>query len=222
VTPLAGLDERPSAEVIGLAKAIVPFGGLIRSGLQAGETIIINGATGYFGSAAVLVALAMGAGRVVAAGRNAAALNELASLNPRIVPAVLTAEEAADRATLASAAGGRADRALDMLGQATSTATTAAVLRTLGRGGRMVLMGSAAAPLAIGFGEMLANDWEIAGCFMYPKDAPARLAALLASGLLDLSPLRVSSYPLEELPEAIITASTMNDLDCVTVVPAGA
>jgi alcohol dehydrogenase len=219
VTPLARLDARPSSEVIGLAKAMVPFGGLLRSGLHAGETIIVNGATGYFGSAGVLVALAMGAGRVVAAGRNASALNELAALHPRIAPAVLTGDETSDRAALMGATGGCADRALDMLGQATSTATTSAVLRTLRRGGRLVLMGSATAPLAIGFGEMLANDWEVVGCFMYPRDAPARLAALLASGLLDLRPLRVSSYRLEELPEAIAAASKMRDLDCVTIAP---
>src|SRR5580700_7214985 len=73
VTPLAGLDDKPATELIGLAKLIVPFGGLQRSG----DTIIVNGATGYFGSGAVMLALAMGAGRVVAVGRNAAALESL-------------------------------------------------------------------------------------------------------------------------------------------------
>ena len=71
VTPLAGLDDKPATELIGLAKLIVPFGGLQRSGLRGGDTIIINGATGYFGSGAVMLAVAMGAGRVVAVGRNA-------------------------------------------------------------------------------------------------------------------------------------------------------
>jgi hypothetical protein len=60
VTPLTGLDDKPAAELIGLAKLIVPFGGLQRSGLRGGDTIIINGATGYFGSGAVMLAVAMG------------------------------------------------------------------------------------------------------------------------------------------------------------------
>lgn len=47
--------------------------------LQAGETVVINGATGSFGSAAVAVALAMGAARVIATGRNSAALDALAA-----------------------------------------------------------------------------------------------------------------------------------------------
>ena len=77
VTPLTGLDDKPATELIGLAKLIVPFGGLQRSGLRGGDTIIINGATGYFGSGAVMLAVAMGAGRVVAVGRNATALESL-------------------------------------------------------------------------------------------------------------------------------------------------
>src|SRR5258708_562953 len=74
VTPLVGLDGKPATELIGLAKLIVPFGGLQRSGLRGGDTIIINGASGYFGSGAVMLAVAMGAGRVVAVGRKQAAL----------------------------------------------------------------------------------------------------------------------------------------------------
>src|SRR6202023_4189541 len=77
VTPLAGLDDRPATELIGLAKLIVPFGGLQRSGLRGGDTIIINGATGHFGSGAVMLAVGMGAGRVIAVGRNEAALESL-------------------------------------------------------------------------------------------------------------------------------------------------
>jgi len=51
-----------------------PYGGFLRGEFQVGETAIANGASGYFGSAAVLIALAMGAARVVAAGHDRAAL----------------------------------------------------------------------------------------------------------------------------------------------------
>jgi alcohol dehydrogenase len=58
VTPLDGLDDKPATELIGLAKLIVPYGGLQRTGLRGGQTIIINGASGYFGSGAVMLAIA--------------------------------------------------------------------------------------------------------------------------------------------------------------------
>src|SRR5215467_3836913 len=62
VTPLTLLDDTPATELLALAKLIVPFGGLQRSGLRGGETILVNGATGYFGSGGVMLAVAMGAG----------------------------------------------------------------------------------------------------------------------------------------------------------------
>ena len=55
----------------------IPYGGLLAGGLAAGETPLVSGATGNLGSSAVALALAMGAGRVVAPGRNEAALDLL-------------------------------------------------------------------------------------------------------------------------------------------------
>lgn len=52
---------------------LVPFGGLLAAGVQAGQTVVVNGATG---SAAIAVALGMGAGRVIATGRNTTTLAE--------------------------------------------------------------------------------------------------------------------------------------------------
>jgi alcohol dehydrogenase len=51
-TPLHGLDNIPANELLGLAKLIVPFGRLQRGNLQGGQTIIVNGAGGYFASGA--------------------------------------------------------------------------------------------------------------------------------------------------------------------------
>jgi alcohol dehydrogenase len=220
VTPLGGLDAFGADRLIALAKLVVPFGGLLRSGL-AGQVALVNGASGYYGSAGVMVALAMGARRVVAIGRDRSALERLAgTLGPRVVPAALGGDMAADMAAIQAAAQGKADVALDLLGQATSTASTLATLRSLKRGGRLVLMGSAKVPLELGFGEMLGNDWEVVGCFMYPRTAPARLAALVAGGQLDLSPVRVRTFPLDRLPEAIAAAAGMRDLDLTAVAPA--
>jgi NADPH:quinone reductase-like Zn-dependent oxidoreductase len=48
--------------------------------LQAGETVLINGATGFSGKLAVQVARLLGAGRVIATGRNPAVLQALPAL----------------------------------------------------------------------------------------------------------------------------------------------
>jgi alcohol dehydrogenase len=220
VTQLAGLDDRPATELIGLAKLIVPFGGLQRSGLRGGDTIIINGATGYFGSGAVMLAVAMGAGRVVAVGRKQAALQRLRdAFGPRVLPVVVNGDAPKDVASIRHAACGGADAALDLLGSAKSTSTTLASLRALKRGGRLVLMGSAEVPLELSFREMLANDWEVVGQFMYGRTAPGQLAALAAERLLDLPKIIVTRFDLADFRRAVDAAAMMQGLDLTAVVP---
>ena len=218
-TPLRGLDYIPAERLIALAKLVVPYGGLLRGGMEPGQTIIVNGATGYFGSAGVMLAAALGASKVLALGRGRAGLARLASaLAPRVVPVAVTGDHDSDVAAIQTAAGGKADLALDLVGQAASTTTTLAALRSLRRGGRLVLMGSASVPLPVSFGDMLSNNWEVVGNFMYPKTAPGKLAALIAAGLLDLSPIRVRSLAFSQLPDAIQAAVRMRDLDLTAVV----
>jgi alcohol dehydrogenase len=221
VTPLAGLDDRSANELIGLAKLIVPFGGLQRLELGGGQTVIINGASGYFGSGAVLLALAMGAGRVVAVGRKREALEQLAgTLGSRVIPAVVSGDDPSkDLAIIRHAAAGAADGALDLLGRASSTSTTLSSLRALRRGGRLVLMGSATAPLELAFGEMLANDWEVVGQFMYERTAQGQLAALARERLLDLGKINVTAFPLTDFPRAVGAAALMQGLDLTALVP---
>jgi len=50
VTPLDGLDAVPAAQLAALGKFLVPLGGLLRGALQPGETLVVNGASGAFGS----------------------------------------------------------------------------------------------------------------------------------------------------------------------------
>jgi alcohol dehydrogenase len=188
--------------------------------LRGGQTIIINGATGYFGSGAVMLAVAIGAARVVAVGRKREALERLRdAFGARVIPAEVTGDANRDIAIIRHAAGGGADVALDLLGTANSTSTTLSTLRALRRGGRLVLMGSAEVPLQLSFREMLANDWEVVGQFMYERTAPGQLAALAADGLLDLKKIAVATFKLADFPRAIEGAALMQGLDLTAVVP---
>ncbi len=95
--PFGGMAEKtlvrnalclPIPDAVGdvLAAAIInpgqsPLGALrARAGLQPGETVLINGATGTTGQIAVQIAKHLGANRVIATGRNPGALARLAEL----------------------------------------------------------------------------------------------------------------------------------------------
>lgn len=214
-TPLpAALDAAPAAKLAAIAKFAVPYGGLLRMNLQAGETIVVNGATGYFGGAGAMLALALGAARVVAAGRDAKALDDLAGVaGSRLVPVVLTGEVGRDVDALRAAAGGGADCALDLVGRADRADATLATLRSLRRGGRLALMGSVRQPLPLTVGEMLGQDWTVMGVFMYPRDVPARLAKLIASRQLDLGLVRERAFPLADIEAAMNAAANMRSRD---------
>jgi alcohol dehydrogenase len=218
LTPASGLESVSDARLATLGKFAVPYGGLLRIGLAAGETLIVNGASGYFGSAAVLLGLALGASRVVAAGRDARAVAALAAVaGGRVACVALTGDEARDVARLREAAGGGANAAIDLVGRATDARATLATLRALRRGGRLALMGSMTTPLPIAYGELMIQDWTIAGCFMYPRDAIGRLLALVRSGTLDLEKVRLATHPLADLPAAMKAAAAMRGLDATVL-----
>ena len=220
VTPADALDEIDSAQLAVISRCTIPYGGLSRGRLGAGETLVVTGASGAYGGAAALVALAMGAGRVIAAGRNIEALDALVSAGgARIRSVALTGDVPADTAALRAAADGGAHMAFDMVGQARDPNATLAALGALRRGGRLVLMGSMTEPLPVSYMQLMANDLEIIGQFMYPADANRRLLELLRVGRLDLVPIVPKVFPLADLPEAMEAAAKARSLECVIVGP---
>ena len=220
VTPAEGLEEFDSTELVTIGRCIIPFGGLLRGRLAAGETLIVNGATGAYGTAAVLLGVAMGAARVIAAGRNRDALEAVAQAGgARVVPVTLTGKQQNDVAALREASGGGAHIAFDMVGQARDPNSTLAALHSLRRGGRLVLMGSMTTDLPLPYTAVMLNSWEIMGQFMYPASAYRRLLELLRSGLLDISAIRPRVYPLADLPTAMEAAATAGNLECIVMQP---
>ena len=90
-------------------------------------------------------------------------------------------------------------------------------MRALRRAGRLVLMGSATEPVALSYGEVMANDWEIIGNFMYRPEAMRVLAGLVRAGQLDLGAVRVTSFPIGELEPAMDAAARVRGLDCTVM-----
>jgi alcohol dehydrogenase len=143
VTPAEGLDHLDAAHLAAVSRCIIPYGGLLRGRLAAGEMLVVNGATGAYGTAAVLLGIAMGAGRVIAAGRNRTALEAVSRVGGQRVSSVaLTGDIKADAQRLRVASGGGAHMAFDIVGQAGDANATLAALHSQRRGGRLVLMGS--------------------------------------------------------------------------------
>jgi alcohol dehydrogenase len=221
VTPIEGLDQHNLQQLTTITRCIVPFGGLSRGRLKPGETVIVNGASGAYGSAAVLVGLAMGAGRVVAAGREKETLDQLAKAGgSRVVPVLLRGDVAKDTEALRSAANGGAHLVFDQVGNAKDPNSTLSALGSLYRWGRIVLMGSSTAPIPLNYMQIMFNNLEIIGNFMHPQNAYLRLLALVRSGQLDMSPIKPKVFSLPDLLPAMEYANKAESLEIVVVTSA--
>jgi NADPH:quinone reductase-like Zn-dependent oxidoreductase len=172
-----------------------------RAPVRPGETVLILGATGISGLIAVTVAKRLGAGRVIAAGRNRAALARAEGLG-----ADATVDLAAAATDLAAAyreaAGGEVDLVIDFV----FGSPAEAALSVLAHQGRLVHIGSLAGPTISVAGTTLRRTCcDILGFAYYhpPIDVQARactkLCRLAAAGEI---PLDIETRPLSQIAAA--------------------
>ena len=211
VTRLGDLDPAEASRWTALGRLAVPYGGLLAGDLKPGETLVISGATGGFGGAGVAVALAMGAGRVVATGRNEAALTDLARrLGPRVQPVRMTGVEADDRAAIAQAAAGPIDMVLDFLPREATASQVMAAALAVRHGGRIVLMGGLrgdTGDLPINYNWLMHQNVTLKGQWMYDADAIPRLVQIVRAGLIDLGQFEMTEFPLGDVNAAVAHAA---------------
>jgi len=212
VFPIGSIDPADAGRWCALSVLLVPYGGLLAANLQAGETLLISGATGNFGSAGVAGALAMGAGCVVTPGRNEAMLEDLVRrFGNRVRPVRLTGDEEQDSARMKQAAPGPIDCVLDLLPPTASTKAVRAATMTVREYGRVVLMGGVGMlggdDLGLPYPWIMRNNITIRGQWMYPPEANLRLISLIRSGLLDLDEFEVTEFDLDDANEAVAHAA---------------
>lgn len=153
-----------------------------RARMRSGESVLILGATGTTGMMAVAAAVAQGAGRIVAAGRNPAALEAARALGAHET-VVLEGDGLAER--FRAAVGGDADIVIDYL----NGPPAEAALSILGLNGRMVQIGSALAPGIVVPAQLARkNSLDVLGFAYYhapieeQRKAYAKICGLAAAG----------------------------------------
>ncbi len=161
-----------------------------RARLQPGERIIITGAGGGVGIHAIQLAHMMGA-FVMAVDIGDKKLSLARELGADTV-------FDASRGDFSSAArewtnGEGADVVLELVG----TKTFESSIKSLSRGGRMVIVGShTGSELKTNPQAMIANEWEILGSRNVTKRELAECVTLVAAG--KVKPIVTGTYPLEE------------------------
>jgi NADPH:quinone reductase-like Zn-dependent oxidoreductase len=140
-----------------------------RAQLKPGETVLVLGATGVVGQLAAQSARLLGAGRVVAAGRDREMLARAAELGADATVDVSGLEGDALTAAFRDAAGGEVDVVHDPLWGAPA----AAAIEALGVGGRLVQLGqSAGAEATLASASIRGRALDVRGYlnFLVPAD----------------------------------------------------
>jgi NADPH:quinone reductase-like Zn-dependent oxidoreductase len=210
--PIGTIAESEAAQWCALSTLLVPYGGFLAANLQAGETVLVSGATGKFGSCAVAIALAMGAAHVIAPGRNEAVLADLAlRFGKRVRTVKLTGNEDDDRELMKQASPVPIDCVIDIMPPSVSTSVVRAALMTVRPYGRVVLMGGVGmlggAGLELPYPWIMRSCITIHGVWMCPPDATVKLVQLIRAGLLRVDQFAVTSFGLDEANEAVTHAA---------------
>ncbi|TLD15141.1 hypothetical protein PspLS_10625 [Pyricularia sp. CBS 133598] len=175
-------------DLVHIATLSILYGGLVSVGLRPGETALIAPATGYFSGAAVPMALAMGAGTVVAVGRSAATLEALQAKfgADRVRIVVTTGDVEADAAAMREAAG-PVDVYMDVSPPAASGSShMRSGFKALAVGGRAVLMGFVPDDVPLSYSEAMFKNLTVKGKYMYEREDLRSLIKMAESGVLKL------------------------------------
>ncbi|MGF6919822.1 hypothetical protein [Paraburkholderia sp. 40] len=172
----------------------------------------MSGATGNFGSATVLTALAMGVRQVVTPGRNETVLVDLKQrFGPRIIPVRLSGDGTQDIAAIDSATEGPIDAVLDFLPPSADASVARTAIMAVRPYGRAILMG--------GVGMLGGDDLSlIKGQWVYEPRAVHTMVGMVRSGQLDLNQFAVTEFALEEVNHAVSHAAANNGPFKLTVV----
>ena len=232
-TPIGAIDAGDAGRWCAMGTLLVPYGGFLAAGLQAGETVLVSGATGSFGSAAVAVALGMGAQCVIATGRNEKALAELSERFGTRVRTVRMhgsdrnggAAEADDRARILQAAPCPIDCVLDILPPAADAIQVRTAIMAVRPYGRVVLMGGVGmlggAGLDLPYPWMMRNCITLRGQWMYPPHAAVLMTGLIRSGLVNLDHFEITAFDLDHANEAVAYAAANSGPFKMTVIQPG-
>ena len=219
LTPLGEAESIPPEKLACLSYLNIAAGALTRAPLTPTQTLVVNGATGGLGSAAVLVGLAMGAAKIVAVGRNEEKLKTLEQLDKRVVSVAVEGEIESDSKKIKAAAGGGADVVIDLLPTLPTPDPTLTALNALGRGGTAVFVGGVGADIPLAYSRIMLEQLTIKGSFMYPRHIPGELLRMVSAGILDLEAIQINTFDLNEIETAIASSADAKGLEYCVLVP---
>jgi alcohol dehydrogenase len=186
------------------------FAALKRTRAGPGSTLVIDGATGTMGLGAVLNALALNVGRILATARNKQLLARLKAVAPKRIETWSLDDGPASAWIKESTGGLGAHAALNCLGPGSSGNTIIDTLQSLRRGGRFVNIGGTSGAVPIDLFRLMAAQIDIFGNSWFVTSQAQEMSDLAALGRLDLSVFEHQRFSFDQINAAMAAQPERN------------
>jgi alcohol dehydrogenase len=191
-------------EACKVSRIAVAYRGLKRARLRPGEIVLVNGASGSAGIGAVMAALAMGAGQVIAVARNPARLDRVRAIDPKRASTVALARGDSISGSVKEITEGQGASVLVDFAPLGGIQTTLECIGNLERGGRVILAGSYSEdPINLSLDNLQRRHFEIMSVNGRSSLDVEEVLGLARSGFIDMRHITTRYFPLEEANEAL-------------------
>ena len=179
------------------------YSALRKAQFSPGQTVLIDGATGTLGLGAVILALAMGAGKVYGTGRNKALLDKICSLDPHRVVAIPLGARPTAEVVMEATDGYGVDVLIEALGPNAPVATVLDSFNALRRGGKAINVGGVADPIPLEPFPLMCLQKSYIGSLWFTTAEGQDMAAMADAGTLDLGVFEHERFRLDQVNEAL-------------------
>jgi threonine dehydrogenase-like Zn-dependent dehydrogenase len=179
------------------------YSGLRKAKVGPGSSVLINGGSGTLGVGAVISALARGASKIFATGRNRGLLASVQAIAPGRVEVFSLDDGNLFDWIKTQTSGQGVDVAMDCLGPGASHTAFTEGLRSVRRGGHFVDVGAVSGDVSINIGNMMTRNMTLIASLWFTTEEGRQLASLAATGELKLAAFEDVSFALEDVNEAL-------------------
>ncbi|MEJ8824474.1 alcohol dehydrogenase catalytic domain-containing protein [Variovorax humicola] len=185
------------------------YAALRKGGLRPGDTVLINGIGGTLGVNTTMMALAMGATKILGTGRRREPLERVRALAPHRIEVHSVDESGVTVAEWARSLteGYGVDVVVDCLPPNSPAESTRAAMRAMRTGGSTVLPGGMSEALTLDPFWGLGKNASLIGSRWFSAAEGQDMADMAGAGTLDLSPLEHRRFSLDAVNEAVATAA---------------
>lgn len=198
------------------------YSALRKADLRPGSTVLINGISGALGVNTTMMALAMGATKILGTGRRQKPLEQVKALAPDRIEVLSVNDNPSVRDWAYSLTEGYGvDVVIDTLPPKAPAESTIAAMRAMRTGGRTVLPGGMAEAITLDPFWGLATNAYLIGSRWFSVAEGIDMASMAAAATLDLRGLNHQRFGLNEVNEAVAAAASSDSgFTNVVVMPA--